>query len=84
MPEIVCEDASITYSATETLFPGTGNVDLGNMVPSWFTSDLHLATIPADVLTAAQWNTGDPTTDIDGELRPTVDATADVAGADIP
>ena len=32
----------------------------------------------------AEWNTGDPLVDIDGDARPKLDATADVAGADVP
>jgi hypothetical protein len=34
--------------------------------------------------TAAIWQTGDPTTDIDGDPRPSTDGSPDIAGADIP
>jgi hypothetical protein len=38
---------------------------------------------PVEIHTAAEWNTGDPATDIDGDPRPDVAGTADVAGADL-
>ena len=86
--EIECGGADVSYSATEGNTPGTGNVPLGNIMPSWLvntTSDFHLNAPPAEVLTTAQWQSADPPTDIDGtEPRPNVDGTADVAGADIP
>ena len=88
-PEIVCSEASITYSVTESAFPGTGNVAVSNVNLNWFSngaSDFSLTPMaPAAILTAAQWQTGDPLVDIDGtEDRPGVDGSADVAGADIP
>lgn len=86
-PEIQCGSADVTYSATEGNTPGTGNVALGNVMPGWFvslTNDFHLTNPPDPVLTAAQWNTGDPAMDIDGNARPDVDGTADVAGAHAP
>jgi hypothetical protein len=56
---------------------------------SWFTGfaggDFHLSgTHPAALELAATWMTGDPTTDIDGDARPTMDGATDVAGADVP
>ena len=89
--DVVCNEAEITFSATERVFPGVGNEAVGEMdgtMPQlWFvgygTGDFHLQnqglTVFADI---AQWTQGDPTTDIDGDLRPTVDGTADFAGAD--
>jgi hypothetical protein len=97
--EIQCASADVTYSATESNTPGTGNVTLDDVMPGWFTNltgDFHLTgTAPIEIQSAAQWRTADPAadpprlandpaTDIDGDLRPTVDGTADVAGADIP
>lgn len=50
-----------------------------------FGGDLHLrpdgAAVFADL---ADWNTGDPTADIDGDPRPRVDGTPDFPGADVP
>ncbi len=67
-----------------------GNVELGPMANTmWFVDypngNFHLTpNAPAALSTAATWQTGDPKTDIDGDLRPTTDGTADYAGADIP
>jgi hypothetical protein len=85
--EIECDEADVSYSATETATPGTGNVTLGSVMANWFVSvasDLHLNNPPGDLTTAAQWQSGDPATDIDGELRPTEDGSPDYAGADVP
>lgn len=85
--EIVC-DAAIERSAAELDLGGT-NTGLGAMATAWFlgygTGDFGLAVAhPATIDTAAQWHAGDPSTDIDGDLRPTVDGTPDYAGADVP
>jgi len=85
--EIQCASANITYSASETLQPGTGNVMLPSVMPAWFdslTDDFHLDMPPAAIATAAEWQAGDPAVDIDGEPRPDVVGTVDVAGADVP
>ena len=91
--ELDCSGANISYSATEALVPGEGNVSLGlfpdGSPEQWFSNvnagDLGLQndglTLFADV---AQWSTGDPPTDIDDDLRPIVDGTPDYAGADVP
>ena len=55
----------------------------------WFENhvagDLHLRPEGAAVFADyAQWNTGDPATDIDGDPRPRVDGTPDFPGADVP
>jgi len=42
------------------------------------------ATGQAEFADAAEWNDGDPPTDIDGDPRPDVNGTPDVAGADLP
>ena len=50
-----------------------------------FAGDLHLRPEGAAVFADyAQWNTGDPATDIDGDPRPRVDGTPDFPGADVP
>lgn len=84
-----CMDADISYSAINGGAPGTGNVDVGSFRTSWFVSysgeDYHLT--PGGFVTfadIAQWQTGDPTTDIDGDPRPTIDNALDYAGADVP
>jgi hypothetical protein len=82
---IECPGISIANSALDEDIGGNTNVGPADV--AWFvnaTSDFHLtpmgATTFADI---AQWTTGDPTTDIDSEPRPTVDGTADYAGADL-
>jgi len=81
MPEVECAGATLTDSATEA--------DVGNLNIMWFngyaTGDFSLtgmgATTFADV---AEWSTGDPLVDIDGNPRPAVDGSPDYAGADVP
>ena len=82
-PEVDCSTNSLETSATEA--------DVGDMNTNWFTAggfaagNFHLSLLaPAPILTAGEGRTGDPSTDIDGDARPGEDATADVAGADIP
>jgi hypothetical protein len=87
-PEIAC-DATITYSATESGVAGPGNVAVSDMEYGWFEGyiggNFSLTGPGAGVFAdIAQWNTGDPSVDIDGDLRPNVDGAADVAGADVP
>ena len=78
---VACTTDSFANSLTED--------DLGDMNTNWFvsygTGNFSLSGMaPPSILSAAQWTTGDPVVDIDGDARPTEDATADVAGADIP
>jgi hypothetical protein len=87
--EVICANLDATYTAAETLLDGTGNVALGTMDVAWFAGfnggDFDLTAMhPVIIDTAALWTTGDPPTDIDGQPRPTVDGTADYAGADVP
>lgn len=87
-PEVMCDGIDATYTASQELLPGMGNVMLGAVSTTWFTDynggDFGLSAMhPAAIDTTAQWNTGDATTDIDGDLRPTADGTADYAGADV-
>jgi hypothetical protein len=87
--EVSCPNAVVTDNALET--DVAGNVALGpmpDMTSDWFasygTGDFSLAvTHPAAIDTAATWQTGDPTTDIDGDPRPTTDGAPDFAGADV-
>jgi len=55
---------------------------------TWFQNfnagDFSLTSPPAELLTAARWQDGDPTTDIDGDDRPTTANAVDAAGADTP
>src|SRR5690606_7953580 len=57
-------------------------------LPAWFADfnagDLTLTTPPPALLTAARWQPGDPTTDINGDRRPAGPDNQDVAGADVP
>ncbi|MBK8241533.1 MAG: hypothetical protein IPK74_38980 [Deltaproteobacteria bacterium] len=79
---------------TEANFPGGSNITTAGVMGAtesmrWFagyaSGNFHLTPMaPAAILTAAQWQAGDPLVDIDGDARPGVDGSADVAGADIP
>ncbi|MBP7290571.1 MAG: hypothetical protein KBB21_28350, partial [Nannocystaceae bacterium] len=92
--DIQCSNASISDSVTEANFPGGSNITTVGVMGatesmSWFagyaSGNFHLTPMaPAAILTAAQWQSGDPLVDIDGDARPGVDGSADVAGADIP
>lgn len=80
-PELDCVTDSVVTSATEA--------DLSDMNANWFvgyaTGNFSLSAMaPPAILTTAQWNTGDPATDIGSDARPSVDGSTDVAGADIP
>lgn len=90
--EVDCPSALVTYSATEGAVGGATNVAVdgfpSGMDSNWFVNytagDYSLQNdgiiVFADI---AQWTTGDPTTDIDGDPRPVVDGTPDFAGADL-
>lgn len=90
--DLECDDASISFTATEFMVPGEGNVALGEMnmadATAWFdgynTGDFGLSNPPADVLSTAQWRTGDPLVDMDGDARVAVDGEMEAAGADAP
>jgi len=88
MPEVVCSSLTASNSAAEGMLEGADNIVLGDMNTTWFqdynSGDFHLATPPATIATAAQWEDGDPLIDIDGEARPQLDGAPDVAGADVP
>lgn len=89
--DVACDGVDITQTATESFVPGTGNVELEQMlVPStWFTGyangDFHLQDEGIALFAGiAQRQADDPPTDIDGDLRPTVVGEPDYAGADLP
>jgi len=88
MPEVVCSGLTASNSAAEEMLEGADNIALGDMSTTWFedynSGDFHLTTAPVIIATAAQWEDGDPLTDIDGDARDAVDGTSDVAGADVP
>lgn len=81
MPAVECTGATLTDSATEA--------DVGNLTSMWFmgysAGDFSLSAAGAAVFAdIAQWTTGDPPTDINGDPRPMLDGTPDFAGADVP
>jgi hypothetical protein len=81
MPAVECPGAALVTSATEA--------EVGNLTSMWFagyaSGDFHLTAAGGDVFGGVgQWQLGDPTTDIDGDARPTTDGAADYAGADVP
>jgi hypothetical protein len=82
--ELQCPSASVTSSALE--MANGDNLLLGSMSSAWFTDydngDFHIAQAQPGLEAAATWQTGDPATDIDGDLRPTTDG-PDFAGADV-
>ncbi|MCX4247133.1 right-handed parallel beta-helix repeat-containing protein [Paraliomyxa miuraensis] len=86
--EISCSEATVENTASETLIPGMGNAALGNLGMSWFADatagDFHLQSPPLELADVAQWQVGDPTTDIDADARPAADGSPDYAGADVP
>lgn len=90
--DLLCPEAAMTYSATEALVPGTGNVAVGPLdmtdATMWFAGYNNgnfglTAAGEATFADIALWVVGDPPTDIDGDPRPTEDATPDVAGAEV-
>ena len=84
---IACAGVSFSFNVVDTNGLAGSDNDVLSFDPGWFPniamSDFHIGMGPpfADV---ARWQTDDPATDIDGGLRPTVDGTADYAGADVP
>jgi len=79
---------SVSYSATREAVAGMGNQVVGALDTDWFNSwpgDLRLSNAGANVFAdIGQWQAGDPPTDLDDSLRPTVDGTADYVGAQRP
>jgi len=82
MPEVECSGATLTNSATEV---ETGPLDAVGWFVGYASGDFSLTMAGADIFRdIAQWQEGDPSTDIDGEPRPNIDGTSDFAGADVP
>ncbi len=84
-----CDDVlTASYSATREAAFGAGNEVVGLLDTEWFVDwpgDLRLSNAGENVFAdVAQWQTGDPTTDLDDNARPAVDGTADYAGAARP
>ncbi|MEM7160705.1 MAG: hypothetical protein AAF799_48155 [Myxococcota bacterium] len=86
-PELQCSGATVDDSATEADLGGS-NTALGPMDTGWFSDfaggDFHLGLVPAALVNAGRWQQGDPVVDIDGDLRPEIDGSVDVPGADVP
>jgi hypothetical protein len=86
LDEVQCPGAEVLNCALEMML--ASNTALGAMTTAWFSGymsgDFHLnpGVYPTEIETAALWETGDPTTDIDGDSRPVTDGTPDFAGAD--
>jgi len=77
-PAIEIVDGFIEGESGETF------TDLSGWFVGFEEGNFHLsATHPVAIATAATWQTGDPATDIDGDLRPTIDGASDFAGADL-
>ncbi|MCB9716938.1 MAG: hypothetical protein H6712_23980 [Myxococcales bacterium] len=87
-PEISmdCTDVQATFTVAETLLTGDGNVDLGDVDPSWFVNynlgDLHLSATYDPRIALEPAAQPELMLDIDGEPRP--DGAMDFAGADVP
>ena len=73
---IECVDQTVTTSDVQ-------DADITAWFEDFFAGDLHLA-MGHGFSEVAEWNTGDPESDIDGEPRSGVDGTAELPGADLP
>jgi hypothetical protein len=88
-PEVMCDPLAVTYTGSEMMITGMGNMPVGDLVEGWFTSynggNLHL-TMEGETtfMGIAEWNVGDPRVDIDLEPRVGVDGMPEHAGADLP
>jgi hypothetical protein len=84
---IACPNVSFGFSVVDSSGLAGSNNDVLTFDPAWFPgiamADLHIEAGPP-FANVAQWTTGDPPTDIDGDLRPTDDGSPDYAGADVP
>jgi hypothetical protein len=83
-PEIDCGGLDMTYSASETAFSGTGNVAVGSFQSEWFSNGKPTGDGITTFEDIAQWQTGDPPVDLEGDPRPDVDGTMDMPGAYLP
>lgn len=79
--ELACAAAVVEQSATEAT---VGAFNIG-WFPNYNAGDFSLsASGAATFADIAEWTTGDPPTDIEGDPRPAVDGSPDHAGADVP
>lgn len=70
-----CAGITFANNAVDDSGIDGSNVDVGSVVPNWFTglatSDFHLAPAGAMLFAEiAQWQEGDPSTDVDGDPVP--------------
>ncbi|WP_266222064.1 hypothetical protein [Paraliomyxa miuraensis] len=84
-----CPIVDVSNSVTSVDVPDTGNLQVGALSTAWFTNiasgNFHLSPSGQSAFAyIAQWQLGDPTTDIDGDPRPTTHGTPDFPGADVP
>jgi hypothetical protein len=88
-PEVDCDGAELINNALEMDLPGNTSIGPFPATPAdWFpqyaSGEFYISSALADLVgEAAVWQLGDPTTDIEGDLRPTTDGTPDFAGADV-
>jgi hypothetical protein len=91
--EMNCLGAAVSFSAAETNPGGEGSIAIGpvdetvmaDFFAEYATGNYHLGAEGLTVFDGiAQWQLGDPATDIDGDARPTTNGAADYAGADVP
>ena len=83
-PEIVCLNSEVVHSFIEA---NSGLPFKEGWFKDFEKGDFHLnddMSYPIEIATAASWQTGDPSTDIDGEQRPANEAAPHFAGADQP
>ena len=85
-----CENATVTNSAVDSgaVDQGPDNVELDMsdtdfLFVDFAGGDLHIADVTW-LAGVAQWRSGDPQTDIDGDARPMQDGAEDMPGADVP
>jgi hypothetical protein len=84
---IDCVEITLLNNALEDASEYPGNVTIGEIQPEWFVggSNYRLDSMaPIEIATAAVWQVGDPSADIDGERRPASAGSLDFAGADRP
>jgi hypothetical protein len=84
-----CPGATATYSAIDDAdLTDATNALLPPFDAAWFQSvpagDFHLVAAGSPFADVASWRLGDPATDLEGDLRPTTDASPDWPGADVP
>lgn len=87
--EVECTMLTAANTAANTVLRGSGNEAVGMTMTTWFHGynggDFHLTAQGKRVFVdKAEWNGGDPRVDFDGDIRATVEGTAEHAGADLP